>query len=267
MGIDLRKPHVALSQCVAQLWHCEGYELEHAWERIMPSTGTTLLVNLGSDELRWRAVGGPLERIRGLGICGPQPAPIEIDTAQQRFILGVEFQPAGASGTLRIAANEIAATHVALVDLIGREAGVLHGRLVDARSAARRFEIVEAWLLARLAQANGRRGAASHALPLLERMSVAQVGERMGLAPKRLIRAFRLEVGLAPKLFCRVRRFERLLAAIEGQSAVDWAALGAWHGYYDQAHLVHEFRSLAGVSPSEYLVRRGPTARHVRLGE
>jgi AraC-like DNA-binding protein len=212
-------------------------------------------------------VGGGLNRIRGLGVCGPQTGPIEIDTAQQRFIMGVEFQPGGAAGITRTAVHELAETHVALADLIGRDADKLHARLVDARSAAERFEILEAWLLERLARAKSTRSAAAHAIGLLERMNVAEVGRQMGLAPKRLIRAFRDEVGLTPKRFCRIRRFERLLEAIDGQCEIDWARVGTWHGYYDQAHLVHEFRGFSGYSPTEYLALRGPYSRHVPLAE
>ena len=126
--------------------------------------------------------------------------------------------------------------------------------LVEADRATRRFDILEAWLLDRWSKAKMRPGLAAAAIPLLDRMNVAQTAAAVGLSPKRFIQAFRTEVGLTPKRFCRVRRFERLLQAIDTQANVHWPSLGLDHGYYDQAHLVHEFRSLSGYSPGEYLV-------------
>jgi len=104
-----------------------------------------------------------------------------------------------------------------------------------------------------------------HALTLLERLPVAAVASQVAMSPKRLIQSFRAEVGLTPKLYCRVRRFESMLRAVERSTDVNWALVGCQYGYYDQAHLTHEFRSLSGYTPSEYLALRGPYARHVPI--
>jgi AraC-like DNA-binding protein len=267
MVVESYKPPAPLSFFVAQFWHYENYVVAHNWERIMPSCGAALLINLQDDELRWRELNGAANRIRGFGICGPQPRPIEIDTFQQRFIMGVEFRQAGAAALLGIPGYELTAAHVGLDDLYGREATSLHERLVEAPSARARFRILEEWLLPRARARSGRCLPVVHALSLLERMPVAAVAAQLAVSPKRLIQSFRTEVGLTPKLYCRVRRFERLLKAIEQTNDVNWALIGGHHGYYDQAHLTHEFRSLSGYSPTEYLASRGPYARHVPISD
>jgi AraC-like DNA-binding protein len=258
-------PLAPLSDFVACFWHYEGYELPHAWERIMPSCEMTLLINLKDNELRWRHLNGNVNRLPGIGICGPQPLPFEIDTAQQRFIMGVEFLIGGAAALLRVPAKELAARHVSLADICGHAATWLHGQLVDASSAQIRFRILEAWLLQRVAKVNASRLLVLQALSLLDHLSVAIVCRKLGIVPKRLIRLFNAEVGLTPKLYSRVRRFERILMDIERTTKVNWAAMGAGHGYYDQAHFAHDFRDFSGYSPAEYLTRRGVDARHVPL--
>jgi AraC-like DNA-binding protein len=259
-------PRSPLSFFVAKFWHYEQYVVGHAWERIMPSCGTGLLINLQEDELRWRDVGkGTVNRIRGFGISGPQPRPMEIDTFQQQYIMGVEFREAGAAALFGFPAYELAAAHVGLADLCGREVTLLHEQLVDAPTPAMRFRLLEAWLLPRAVARMQRSLPVVHALSLLERLPVAAVASQLTMSPKRLIQSFRAEVGLAPKLYCRVRRFERTIRAIEQSAEVNWALVGCQHGYYDQAHLTHEFRSLSGYTPSEYLSLRGPYARHVPI--
>jgi AraC-like DNA-binding protein len=259
-------PRSPLSFFVAKFWHYEQYVVGHAWERIMPSCGTGLLINLQEDELRWRDVGkGTVDRIRGIGICGPQPRPIEIDTFQQRFIMGVEFREAGGAALFGFPAYELAAAHVGLADLCGREATLLHERLVDAPTPAVRFRRLEAWLMPRAAERMRRCLPVVRALSLLERLPVAAVASQLAMSPKRLIQSFRAEVGLTPKLYCRVRRFESMLRAVEQSAEVNWALVGCQCGYYDQAHLAHEFRSFSGYTPGEYLFLRGPYARHVPI--
>jgi AraC-like DNA-binding protein len=261
-------PRPPLSFFVARFWHYEDYIVAHAWERIMPSCATGLLINLHEDALRWREPGsGKMNRIRGFGICGPQLRPIEIDTFQQRFILGVEFQQAGAAALFGIPAYEICGGHVAVEELFGHGATLLHEQLVEAPSAAVRFRMLEAWLLPRAAARIRRCLPIVQALSLLESLPVAAVAKELTVSPKRLIQSFRTEVGLAPKLYCRVLRFERLLRAIVKLPEVNWAVVAAQYGYYDQAHLTHEFRSLSGYSPGEYLSLRGPYARHVPISD
>jgi AraC-like DNA-binding protein len=64
-------------------------------------------------------------------------------------------------------------------------------------------------------------------------------------------------VGLTPKLTSRIFRFQRALAAANGvQTTPDWSDLAVDCGYYDQAHLIHEFQQLAGLTPSDYLRSR-----------
>jgi AraC-like DNA-binding protein len=80
--------------------------------------------------------------------------------------------------------------------------------------------------------------------------------------PRRFIRSFEERVGLAPKRFARVRRFQRVLAA---ERAFDRAAIAAEVGYSDQAHLIHELALFAGEKLSSY--PRADASNHVPLRE
>ena len=79
----------------------------------------------------------------------------------------------------------------------------------------------------------------------------------MGISHKHFIAQFRAVVGLTPKRFCRIRRFQQVLAEVEARQAVKWADLACACGYYDQAHFVHDFQGFSGLNPSAYLTQRG----------
>lgn len=87
--------------------------------------------------------------------------------------------------------------------------------------------------------------------------TVRAVIDQIGCSNRHFNQLFRDQVGLTPKLFCRVRRLRQVLYQIAGKSQVDWADLAFTCGYFDQAHLIHDFRSLAGCTPTEYLAQRG----------
>lgn len=94
---------------------------------------------------------------------------------------------------------------------------------------------------------------------------VATVGERLGLSPRRLIDTFSAKVGMTPKRFARVRRFQRVLAAITTANPPPWAELALQCGYFDQAHLIHEFRAFSGLHPTAYAARGPGGHNHVIL--
>jgi methylphosphotriester-DNA--protein-cysteine methyltransferase len=76
---------------------------------------------------------------------------------------------------------------------------------------------------------------------------------------------FREQIGMPPKLYCRLQRFQNMLKQIASGSSVDWAQLALAAGYCDQAHLVHEFRDFSGLSPTAYLGERRRAASHVSI--
>ena len=93
-------------------------------------------------------------------------------------------------------------------------------------------------------------------------MRVRDVARRVGLSQRRFIRVFAAEVGLTPKLYGRVRRFQRALALVRGVPAPDWAQLAVECGYFDQSHLIRDFRAFAGLTPEEYLRHRSEQVLH-----
>jgi transcriptional regulator GlxA family with amidase domain len=91
---------------------------------------------------------------------------------------------------------------------------------------------------------------------------VRDVARRVGLSQRRFIQVFAAEVGLTPKLYARVKRFQRARALVRGTAPPDWAQLAVECGYFDQAHLIRDFRAFAGLTPEEYLRHRSEYVLH-----
>jgi AraC-like DNA-binding protein len=247
----------------------------HREERILPSGTIELVVNLRDDELRIRDPVNPdrSERYSGALVSGAYGRFFTIDAAQQESIIGVHFKPGGAFPFLGPPAVELADTHVDLESLWGRAAVELRERLCGDSTPGGRFRLLEASLMARLIRPMEHHGAVTIALDALERTdagtTVRDIARRVGLSQQWLTRVFSAEVGMNPKLYRRVRRFQRAKAIVQRAPAPDWAGLAVTCGYFDQSHLIRDFRAFSGLCPSDYLRRRsdGVKVNHVPLSE
>jgi AraC-like DNA-binding protein len=180
----------------------------------------------------------------------------------------VHFRPGGVFPFFGVSASELHNVELSLDLLWGARAAELRERILSAPSPAARLDVLERALLA-AARGFGRHRSVAFAL---QRLTVAPAAHRIadladaaGVSQRHLVEKFRAEVGMAPKLFARVRRFHEAVRALHGRAQVDWADLAAALGYYDQAHLIAEFRQFCGMSPSAYLAQKGDHLGHLPL--
>jgi AraC-like DNA-binding protein len=266
--LERRPRHRALAPFVSSFGYFED-ELEPGRERVLPSGHVSLMVNLHEDEFRTYhgRKAAIVRRRRGAAFSGPQAAPSVIDTEEQRRLVWVSFRLGGAAPFFETPLDETRDELVDLRDLWGRKGADLRDRVLGARTTDEMFGIVERALLDHLGPARERDSAVTFAVRALELGApVSQVTAHLDVLPKRFVRRFRDHVGLTPKLFARVRRLQRLLGAVASTEGVEWAEAAAEHGYYDQSHLVHDFRELTGLTPTEYRPRAADEWNHVPAG-
>jgi AraC-like DNA-binding protein len=162
-----------------------------------------------------------------------------------------------AEAVLGVPATALAGRIVALEDLWGDAATRrLFDRLAGARDTIDAAAILEGAIAERLAMADGHRARAQLALHAAERLTsdhVSAVAADLGVSERHLRRVFRETVGVSPKAFAKLTRFHRALRAAREDGHVSWASIAAGAGYYDQAHLIAEFRAIAGVTPRALL--------------
>src|SRR5262245_41946919 len=254
-------PGPPLDECIDRFWLCSDTP-SHPRERILPSGTVELVINLSDDEIRIYDPSHP-DRIRrhpGAVVSGPYSNFFLIDPLVHASIIGVHFRPGRAVPVLGVPACELADAHVALESLWGRAAAELRERLCTAATPARRFAVLEEVLLKRLRQSKALHGAIPIALDTLEQadaaMRVRDLARRVGLSQRRFIQIFTADVGLTPKLYGRVRRFQRVRELVRNATEPDWAALAVACGFFDQSHLIHDFQEFSGLCPTDYLCLR-----------
>lgn len=181
--------------------------------------------------------------------------------------VGAQFEPGAAGALLRTSAQDLAERHTPLADLCGSSAIALQHRLQEQPGPAACLQMLEAWLLARIAaQVRGLHPGVAAALARLHAGApVQQAVQASGLSHRHLIAQFRHATGLAPKQHARVLRLQAALAGLQAPG-VPAAGIAADAGFSDQAHFTREFHTLTGVTPTAWL-RAAPAQRnHVRVG-
>lgn len=174
----------------------------------------------------------------------------------------VNLTPIGARLLTGAPMSALASRVVALDDLMAPEHRHISERLADTRGWDARFDLIDHVLGQRLAGARTCTRKVAWALARIEAsgglVDIGALARELGHSPKHLIAQFREHIGLPPKLAARLIRFDRCVRHIRNGGRERWAELALMFGYYDQAHLVRDFRQFTGLTPTAARVSLTP---------
>ena len=268
MRREIVYPEPPLSRFVEMLWFYENDPQPHRKERLMPDGCVSLVINLQEDETRLYDPDDTRKMTRwdGAGVTGPRTESFAIDTDEQTCVVGVSFRPAGAVPFFRMPSSELYNRHVSLADLWGSFARHLRDRILAEPAPLAKLRLLEMALLERAAGTWDTQPVVEYAvrsfLAAPQALRISEIVADTGYSSRRFIELFKQHVGMTPKLFCRVRRFQGVLRRITGGRPVSWTDVALDCGYFDQAHFIHDFRAFSGVNPSRYLLDYSRCPRH-----
>jgi AraC-like DNA-binding protein len=242
----------ALAKFVEYLWASQGAPA-HVYERVVPTGTLEIAFNLVEGAARIYDAEGRARWVSGPLVSGAYRRPFFFETHESASVVGAHLRPGYAGVILGVPPGELVDRHVHLDALWGRRAHELRERLCAAPTTHQRFAILEAELASRLDQRRVH-PVVPYALDRLARPEarVGDIAKSASLSQRRLIEVFTAAVGITPKRFGRVLRLQRA-TALARRAALDWTRIAHECGYYDQAHLIHDFRQLADVTPSELI--------------
>jgi len=247
MFYDSYVPQPPLSHLIHNIWYVEGHAPTLRKQRHLPTGMAEIVMNLSPGP------GNPI-------FAGPFSEHFNFELNGPTCVLGVQFKSGGAFPLLKLPTSELHNLHVPLQDVWGTKGPELRERLMPASTPMARFKIMEQFLLSQICNPMGLDPAVSFALQRFQatpdECTVSRIVETTGLTHRRFGQLFSRQVGMKPKLFLRLQRFQRAIWKAEGQQDVDWANLAIDCGYFDQAHLIHNFQEFAGLTPESWLALR-----------
>jgi AraC-like DNA-binding protein len=254
------------------LWYAHVPSAAHARERILPTGSAQIILNLARDFLLDCPEGEPARRMASSSVVGARSVYEIVDTSDMADLIGMVVAPGALGHLVAEAADLFSNRGVALDAVWGGCALSLRERLLAVAAPEQRLQCLEDFLRARLLVRLGepallRERAVRFALEEFARAplagSVRAVARSIGWSERRFSQVFREDVGLTPKVWCRVQRFQRAVGQLHAGRDVAWAELALDCGFYDQSHFANEFRAFSGIDATTYSARRTNWANHV----
>lgn len=259
-----RAPCPLLRSLVRMLWYCRAPHIPHRRERVLPNGCMQIILNLSRNYLTNCGVDGESDkRLPRAIVVGTRARYEVVDTADMEELAGIVFQPGGFAGLFRERANLFFERSIGLDDVwVGAR---VTDRMNEVATPVERLRTLDALLTQLFHQGIRRSELANHAIYLFRdtALSVAQCARSVGVSERRLSQVFCEQVGVSPKMWCRIRRFQTAVRALHRGVDVPWAELALRCGYYDQSHFANDFRAFSGINPTTYSASRGSWQNHV----
>lgn len=266
-----RVPQPVLTPFIEFLWFYQDLDVDHTKEKLLPDASMELIIDLSEGPKRLYD-NRDLDRYTTYNRCwisGLQPQFIVLGVQPGSSMMGAHFRTGGAAPFFGFPLSELSGNVVELDLIWKREILALREQLLETATPEDKFNLLETYLVAKAQARLQPDRTVSIALEMLRSWPVVPLRElasKLGLSHKQMLTRFDCRVGVTPKLASRIFRFQRALADInEAKSVPGWADLAVDCGYYDQAHLIHDFRELAGLTPAAYLRGRTDFPLYVAL--
>lgn len=186
--------------------------------------------------------------------AGIHAGPAVIDSFGRSCCIQVNFTPLGARRFFSLPMSELADRMVPFDEVLGAAGRQLRERLGQEADWHRRLDILEGYIIERLAKIPAVSSEISWALEKIMasggRSRISSIATEIGWSRKHLASRFADQVGVGPKAIARIIRFNRAANLAKQPNRTGWADLAAECGYADQAHMVRDFRELAGATPT-----------------
>ena len=215
-----------------------------AIERIFPDGASDIVVSGESA-----AVHGPAASFRLI--------------SEERPILGFRIRRGAAKAVLGFGPADLKGVPITFGTLWGRRGRDFESRIQAISAPVVPIELLAGFVRQRIAEVADLDIAVLAALDRIDRFpgsAIRNIASDVGLSERHLRRRFENHVGLGIKHYARMARFQRLLDAIRqykrrlGVASPGWAGLSGEHGFADQAHLIREVKTFAGLTPVELLL-------------
>ena len=171
-------------------------------------------------------------------------------------VIVVDFTATGLHHLWPLPVDELTGRNAEIQSVLGTKKDALVDQLRHSLTNTLRFRLLDEYLLGQLQQRPASDGRMETAVRVIQQrpghVNVRRLADYLNCSERTLNRRFTQTVGLSPKHYVRVQRFLQVRHQLEQCSRPDWHDLVATLGYYDQAHLIHEFHHFTGKAPQLY---------------
>ena len=260
--IQFAPPSPPLRHLIQTYVHC-AIRADAALHRPIPARTAPALEFTFGDPYQVRQTNGSLvESAHSVAIIGSQTyRRVELEMLGHLETFIVVFQPAGMKHLFSIPGVELTNAHYDACGVLGRSVSELASRLSEESTFAARMYIADEFFRSRIDEHLRLDYLASVAREMIYQrgcVRITNLADQTGLCLRQFERKFTHQIGTSPKMYARIARFEAAVSVKTRLPKMSWTEIACDLGYYDQMHMVHDFRQLSGESPTSIAAQLEP---------
>ena len=257
MPVHFAPPSNALAPYIKRYWAIENTldKGETCVQRIIPTGLTELMLYFTP---RPNVLSGKKNLSDNVALYGHQNDFYEIEMTGDLSVFSIVFQPQGLMQFFKFPIHDICNQNVPLRYINGQAARDLEEKMGEATTFLQRVRIAEAylWNLLKKDYADFEFRRINHIVELLKRtygnIHINQMASEACLSRKQFERVFSEHIGISPKQYLKIIRFQYTLFQKQRNIDLNMTALSYESGYFDQSHLINDFKTLSGLTPKQY---------------
>ncbi len=263
MTYNLAQPTGFLSQYVKHYWSLDKRMPtgKAHLQKIVPNGLFELIIYFGDKP----EVAAPQKVVSdNMVITGQLHGHHELKVTGHLSLFAIYFLPHGLSRFLALPMHELVNQSVPLRYILTDTVDQLEDELASATTFEKRIQVAERFLIGRLQRndptyQHDRIRQAVHLINQSKgRMPIEEVAARLFLSRKQFERTFAAGIGTSPKQFIKIVRFQHAIYEKSQQPALRLTALAHRCGYFDQSHMINDFKTLSGITPKSYFNSEEP---------
>jgi len=225
-------------------------------ERVYPTGNATMVFHYGSPSI-FQKKDSSKNIEPNLVICGQQTSYYDLSLSGKTGMILIVFKPHGVKSFFNFPITELLNENLSLHDLLNNETIELEDKLFNAPNNRQRITHLENFLIKRLIH-NDEFERVEYALEIIEnskgQIKAQDIAHEVCLGIKQFERTFSKYVGINPKMYASIVRFQNVIQMKRKHKNSSMFELTFDNGYYDHAHFIHDFKSFTGLSPKEFFI-------------
>lgn len=251
-------PAFPLSQFIELFIYFERVEHAHTVDRFLPNGDTEILIDF-HDTAQYVYDNNSLKEVQAchhVWASGLRTEPITIPSGNGAAMMVIAFKKGKAAPFFPFPMDEIADC-VVDADLVwGSDFGYLRESLLESKDVKLRFKLVEDFLITKFLRQLSVDPCVAFAVNEMthrpDQINIGRMNGKIGYSQKHFTGLFRKHIGVTPKAYLKIMRFQKAVQTIDAANLIDWGRISQECGFYDQAHFINDFKHFSGFTPAKY---------------
>lgn len=240
------------------LYHAENNPT-HIIDRFLPDGNVEIIINLNDapQYIYNNETFREIQACHNVWASGVRTEYISIPSGKDSAMMVISFKKGMAYPFFPIPMNEISDCVIDADLLWGNDFSFLRERILENEDTNLRFQIIEDFLLKNFLSKMTLNLCVGYALSEIlsqpDKTNMGELSNKIGYSQKHFIKMFKEQVGITPKAYLKIMRFQKVVNEIEKTEKIDWTLISHTCGFYDQAHFINDFKLFSGFTPVDYV--------------